>query len=98
MHTNVSSSQLRTLLATSLIPFFKELHLYQNNLSGPLPPEFGLLSSLTYLYLDSNELTGSIPDEWGELRNLEQLFLAGNNLEGPIPDTFRAMTSLRYFR
>jgi len=48
--------------------------------------------------VDSNELTGSIPDEWGELRNLEQLFLAGNNLEGPIPDTFRAMTSLRYFR
>lgn len=62
-----------------------ELRLHQNNLSGPIPPELGKLTNLTWLALGSNNLSGSIPPELGDLRALGLLVLGRNNLTGPIP-------------
>ena len=49
------------------------LSLYENQLSGEIPPELSNLANLTYLRLDGNQLSGEIPPELGNLANLEPL-------------------------
>ena len=70
------------------------LELQENNLTGPIPPELGRLSSLRKLYLYSNNLTGSIPRELGALTNLDRLWVAHNNLTGSIPPELGSLTNL----
>ncbi len=72
-----------------------ELHLSANGLTGPIPPELGNLTSLTFLNLGFNGLTGPIPPELGNLTGLKQLFLYWNGLTGPIPSELGELTSLR---
>ena len=72
-----------------------ELHLYRNNLGGPIPPELGSLTSLTKLDLGDNGLRGPIPPELGNLTNLIRLRLLDNHLTGPIPPELSNLTSLR---
>ena len=43
------------------------LNLYDNNLSGTIPPEIGNLTQLITLYLYENNLSGTIPPEIGNL-------------------------------
>jgi hypothetical protein len=62
----------------------QRLDLANNQLSGPFPPELGMLDNLTTLDLGRNELTGSVPKELGNLRNLTTLRLDNNQLNGPI--------------
>jgi len=61
------------------------LRLYNNKLSGPIPPELGQLSRLEGLRLDNNQLTGPIPSELGQLSNLVTLWLNDNQLSGTVP-------------
>ncbi len=61
------------------------LQLHGNGLSGPVPPELGLLWWLEELYLSDNRLTGPIPPELGNLHTLSRLSMSGNQLSGPIP-------------
>ena len=56
-------------------------------LKGPMPPEIGNLTNLTYLNLGGNQLTGSIPPEIGNLTNLESLHLELNEFTGEIPES-----------
>lgn len=44
-----------------------------NSITGPIPKEFGELSSLTNLDLENNRLTGNIPDSLGNLTKLQYL-------------------------
>ena len=62
-----------------------DLRLYQNQLSGEIPPELGNLASLRWLWLGGNELSGEIPPELGNLFNLISLHLDGNELSGCVP-------------
>jgi len=62
------------------------LNLYDNQLTGEIPPEIGNLTNLTYFQLYNNQLTGSIPLEIGNLTNLTYLKLNNNQLSGIIPD------------
>ena len=39
-------------------------------LKGPMPPEIGNLTNLTYLNLGGNQLKGEIPPEIGNLTNI----------------------------
>ncbi|XP_058087812.1 LRR receptor-like serine/threonine-protein kinase SIK1 [Magnolia sinica] len=43
----------------------------QYKLTGPIPPELGNMSKLSYLQLNNNELVGSIPAELGQLELFE---------------------------
>ena len=71
------------------------LDLYNNNLSGTIPPELGDLASLRTLLLSDNDLEGTIPPELGTLAKLEQLRFGGNNLSGTIPPELGDLASLR---
>ncbi|MYE99796.1 MAG: hypothetical protein F4234_06410, partial [Gammaproteobacteria bacterium] len=91
-----SNSNLVTDLSPILgLPNLEYLHLGQNLLSGPIPPELGQLGGLWYLDLSSNQLEGSIPEELGQLGNLEYLLLARNQLEGNIPEELGEIASLK---
>ena len=61
------------------------LNLSMQQLTGPIPPEIGKLTNLTFLSLATNQLTGSIPQEIGELTELIKLNLGTNQLKGSIP-------------
>jgi len=62
-----------------------QLSLFNNNLSGSIPPELGNLTKLTHLSLSINNLTGPIPSTLGNLLNLTTLNLSNNELTGSIP-------------
>ena len=72
------------------------LNLYENQLSGPIPPEMGNLSKLSWLDLDSNQLSGSIPPEMGSLSSLWGLFLYDNQLSGPIPSSLSRLSNMEF--
>ena len=61
------------------------LDLYQNHLTGTIPPELAGLPSLKQLHLTGNGLSGPIPGELGGLTQLEQLIASSNRLSGEIP-------------
>ena len=46
------------------------MELNDNDLTGPIPTEFGNLVNLTRLKLDDNELNGKIPSSLGNLSKL----------------------------
>ena len=73
-----------------------QLLLWDNNLTGPIPPELGKLANLTYLVLGYNDLTGPIPTELGHLLQLVELQLGPNKLTGPIPAELGKLTNLRF--
>ena len=73
-----------------------ELNLFENALSGSIPPKLGQLTNLRFLGLDDNNLSGSIPPELGQLTNLEALNLVGNNLSGSIPPELGQLTNLEW--
>ena len=70
------------------------LDLYENGLTGEIPPELGGLSNLTTLVLYDNQLTGAIPPELGGLSNLTGLVLYSNQLTGAIPPELGGLSNL----
>ena len=72
------------------------LELYDNGLSGPIPPALGKLANLQRLDLWDNQLSGSIPPELGKLANLQTLRLAINQLTGPIPPALGKLANLQW--
>ena len=67
----------------SYLTNLRELFLWGNQLSGPIP-NLSRLTSLQYLYLQDNQLSGMIPD-LSRLTELRRVFLEQNQLEGEIP-------------
>ncbi|KAG0479094.1 hypothetical protein HPP92_013813 [Vanilla planifolia] len=61
------------------------LDLYNNNISGTIPPALGKLKSLVFLRLNDNKLTGRIPRELTGLSTLKVLEVSNNDLCGTIP-------------
>ncbi|KAK6278775.1 hypothetical protein POUND7_019042 [Theobroma cacao] len=82
---DLNGCQLFGQLTNQLVNFknLKELRLYNNSISGPIPLSIGELSSLTDLELDQNNLTGYLPESFGQLANLE-IFYISNNLLGSV--------------
>lgn len=64
-------------------------------LSGKIPPEIGLLKSLSGLFLHFNQLSGGVPKEIGSLSELSDLYLDVNNLSGEIPLEIGNMSNLQ---
>ncbi|MDC0145578.1 hypothetical protein OAI93_03165 [bacterium] len=72
------------------------LDLFNDGLTGEIPPEIGNLTNLTYLNLGNNDLTGEISPEIGNLTNLTFLDLRGNQLTGEIPPEIGELINLTY--
>ena len=71
------------------------LYLFNQGLTGMLPPELGSLTGLEQLTLVLNQLTGPIPSELGSLTSLTGLHLFSNRLTGPIPAELGRLTMLQ---
>ncbi|KAL5704807.1 non-specific serine/threonine protein kinase [Ranunculus cassubicifolius] len=65
-----------------------------NQLSGIIPSDIGLLKNLVVLQLGRNELTGSIPSEIGNMSELNQLDLSNNLLTNSIPVSLSKLNKL----
>jgi len=63
----------------------RDLHLYNNNLSGTIPSEVAALTKLRTLWLNANSLTGTLPTELGTLRHLASLEVHSNQIYGTLP-------------
>ena len=74
------------------------LRLWDNGLTGRLPPEFGEMAHLEYLRLSDNALTGAIPSEFGGLSGLTYLALDGNALSGRLPPELGGLPVLEELR
>ena len=73
-------SQRRILLTV-------QLDLLENEMTGSIPSEIGLLSSHLYqLNLGANKFSGTIPSEIGDLVLLQQLDLHDNLFTGWLPE------------
>ncbi|CAN4121963.1 unnamed protein product [Withania somnifera] len=70
------------------------LLLQNNNISGPIPTEIGMLQKLKTIDLSDNQLTGKIPPSLAQLKNLQYLRLNNNSLSGAIPLELSNMTQL----
>ena len=63
-------------------------------IDGSLPPEIGLLTSLTDLYLSDSSFTGTLPTEIGLLTSLNNLDFSSNTFTGTLPTVIGLLTSL----
>jgi Leucine-rich repeat (LRR) protein len=69
------------------VPSGYSLVLFNNNLSGPLPTEIGLLKKMKDLDLAMNGISGELPSELSELQDLRRLTIhnVNGNLSGKLP-------------
>jgi Leucine-rich repeat (LRR) protein len=67
-----------------------------NNLTGTLPSEIGLLTSLTHISLFNNWISGSIPSTFDSLTGLTFFAIENNNITSTIPDWIGKWTNLKY--
>ena len=70
------------------------LDLYDNGLTGPLPPALAELANLEWLELSRNDLVGPLPAWLGNLAGLRRLGLWWNGFTGPIPDSLGSLVKL----
>ncbi|GMI74186.1 receptor like protein 6 [Hibiscus trionum] len=90
---NVTTKSLEIeLLKTTAI--FVSLDMSNNQFSGQIPEEVGLLLSLQMLNFSHNNFTGPIPASFGNLMALESLDLSSNKLSGRIPSQMSKLTFL----
>ena len=55
--------------------YVTEIDLFNNNLTGPIPPEIGNLVALQWLNLSNNNLTGPILPEIGNLTEKSSMIM-----------------------
>ncbi|KAI9126024.1 hypothetical protein K1719_003442 [Acacia pycnantha] len=71
-----------------------QLHLENNLIYGPIPPQISNLVNLTLLNFSSNILNGSIPPSLCKMGKLERIFLSNNSLSGEIPSALGGIQHL----
>lgn len=70
------------------------LSLFDNNFTGSIPSEIGIISTLKELVLGSNSFEGEISPEFSKLTNLEIFMLSDNKLIGIIPEEIQNLPHL----
>ncbi|CAB9528102.1 Leucine Rich Repeat [Seminavis robusta] len=70
---------------------------WENEMTGSLPKELALLSSLIVLDVSSGRIEGSIPETITNLSQLEVLWLGDNDMTGTINSELGLMSNLQIF-
>lgn len=76
----------------------KDLNIYSNQLTGPIPTGLGKLANLESFWAFDNGFSGPIPPELGNLTKLRTLLLLSSGVSGPIPPELGNLTGLRWLR
>jgi len=71
-----------------------ELDVSDSSMSGFLPSEIGILTSLTYLNIAYNHIEGNVPSEIGLLSSLNDVMIAHNLLTGSLPKELGLLSNL----
>jgi len=74
------------------------LNLYNQGLTGTLPTELGMMTSMTTLEVGQNNLDSSLPTELGMMTNMREFWVYNNNLESSLPTELGLMTAMTNFR
>ncbi|KAL3518759.1 hypothetical protein ACH5RR_021348 [Cinchona calisaya] len=82
--------------AISGLKMLRNLSIPNNQFSGSITEELGLISTLEYLDLSGNLFNGTMPSELTNLRSLVFLNLSLNYMEGTIPSGFTNLEQLKY--
>ncbi|MCD7459011.1 hypothetical protein HAX54_039807 [Datura stramonium] len=82
--------------AISGLKMLHNLSVANNQLSGNITEEIGLIISLEFLDLSKNMFSGSIPSKLTSLKNLVSLNLSFNSLDGTVPAGFASLEKLKY--
>lgn len=85
-----------SFLAISKLQMLQNLSVSNNQFSGTLTKDIGLIESLENLDLSRNSFTGSIPPELSSLKNLVLVNMSSNSMEGEIPSGFDSLKVLKY--
>lgn len=70
------------------------MYLYENNLSGVIPPEIGQLNNIVDIDLHQNSIGGTLPAEIGQLSKLLYFQIFENNISGIIPPEIGNLTKV----
>ena len=90
----LSSNLLQGPIPNCWSEAMQELHLVNNNFTGPLPA-IHKLTKLVVLDVSHNDLTGSISTSISSLIALHKLLLTGNQMTGTVPTAVgRSLTKL----
>lgn len=73
----------------------REVLFLNNQLTGCLPYEIGLLNKATLFDVSKNQLTGKIPHSFGCLDRMQILNLAQNQFYGPVPELVCKLSNLK---
>lgn len=90
---NDLSGTLPGFVALQLVNL-QEIRMWDNKLTGSIPSELMLLTSMTSLKIEGSSLTGTVPSELGLMTDMSKLSLFGNLFSGTIPTEFGLMTSV----
>ncbi|KAL1822946.1 hypothetical protein ACET3Z_009724 [Daucus carota] len=63
----------------------ESIQLFENNLSGEMPPEFGDFKNLRFLSLYTNKFTGTVPQSLGSWADFLYIDISENSFSGFIP-------------
>ncbi|XP_019160118.1 PREDICTED: receptor-like protein kinase 2 [Ipomoea nil] len=75
----------------------QEFIVFENRLTGTIPPSIGNISTLENFVVKDNNLDGNIPPEIGKLSSLKGLSLKSNNFSGKVPSTIFNISTLQKF-
>eukprot|EP00850_Spirogloea_muscicola_P022183 SM000281S10751 [mRNA] locus=s281:42191:53518:- [translate_table: standard] len=104
-HRDLGSNRLTGVLpVSSILPMtnLQYLDFSKNLFTGAMPPQYGMLTSLTHISLSSNKLTATkrLPPEYGQLTQLRYLNLSNTYIqkEAPMPPEYSALINLQELR
>ncbi|KAH7854066.1 hypothetical protein Vadar_009668 [Vaccinium darrowii] len=95
MSGNKFSGELFTVSSKCEEYALESMFLYNNQLSGQLPNQFGQFGNIRELDLRNNLLSGPIPDTLGSLASITSINLAENQLNGTIPESLGQLSNLQ---
>lgn len=76
-------------------PALKELHLTNNDFTGPFPDDiFDLSATLESLYIAYNSFSGPLSPKLGTMKKLKEFYAYGNDFTGKIPTEIAKLDDL----